>query len=291
MHRCSLILTLCVVAVVSRTAVCDDDFTSRIILPPGVSTYSDTIQGGAMMSGPDTTLGAFDEYGSLFAVDDDGSHLGGFGSGLYGVPVNADGSLSLAISGYDDMDFDGLGDMTGLPHGQSGEFMIYIDVYDQSSTPIELAHFLIDLEPGAVESVWANPGEFDPTCWFDAYIDTSLYVAGLDEIDFVTFTGLTPGDPFVAEITDGTFDTMLGWYDDAGGLISWDDDGGGGLLSRIDGTVPASGVVNLAVTSYDYYFGGCSNGSGVYTLGLTPEPTMVALLATGTLALLRRRQR
>jgi len=135
-------------------------------------------------------------------------------------------------------------------------------------------------------------GSFDPSWDFDVYIDNnSTSTPGADEIDFVSFAGLAPGTSFIAEITAADFDTMLGWYDDSGVLIDCDDDGGAGLLSRIEATVPASGVVNLAVSGYDWYGDGFTTESGCYTLELVPEPVTLALLTVGAAAVLTRRRR
>ncbi len=118
--------------------------------------------------------------------------------------------------------------------------------------------------------------------------DYDLYVK-LDgsDVDFFTFSGLTPGTIFSAETTAGDFDTMLGLFDDDGSLLYFEDSGGIGLLSKLEGLVPASGKLNIAVTGWnDQQFSGFHLLSGDYTLTLTavPEPaTLVLWLLTGVI--------
>lgn len=169
-------------------------------------------------SGVDTILGMFDENGNLVDFNDDGSPFGnGLGSAITGF-VNADGTLDLRVTGFPDFNFDG--DYAN----DAGGF------------------------PGA-------PMPFEPT-GHGASGDYDLYVAlGVDsiqgDVDFVSFPGLEPGREFIAEVTLANFDPILGWYDDDGTLIIVDDDGGDTVLPRIVGTVPDSGVVNIAVSAFD----------------------------------------
>ncbi len=90
------------------------------------------------------------------------------------------------------------------------------------------------------------------------------------DVDFYTFTELTPGSAFTVEITEASFDTTLAWLDDDGEIIYTDDDGGQELLSRIRGYVPLSGNVTLAITAFgDVEFSGQHLESGTYTFILT----------------------
>jgi hypothetical protein len=100
---------------------------------------------------PDTILGAFDESGSLIAVNDDGGPFGSnWGSGIESA-VNSDGSFKLKVTGYNDFNFDGLNDFSGgpcnggsggggcvenEPHPQSGNYELAIKMYqDYLPTP------------------------------------------------------------------------------------------------------------------------------------------------------------
>ena len=81
---------------------------------------------------PDTTMGMFGVggplAGPLLDVSDQSNVFGdGFGSELLGT-VNADGTLNIAVSGYPDLDFDGLRDGGGTPHDQEGDFELFLSV-------------------------------------------------------------------------------------------------------------------------------------------------------------------
>jgi hypothetical protein len=94
------------------------------------------------------------------------------------------------------------------------------------------------------------------------------------DTDFFTFSGLDAGSPFSAEITSGSFDSILGFLDDSGNILATDDDSGEGLLSLLSGTVPASGRLNLGVTGYaDFGLTGAHSQSGSYTLSVVPSYT------------------
>ncbi|MBE9125360.1 MULTISPECIES: PEP-CTERM sorting domain-containing protein [unclassified Coleofasciculus] len=89
------------------------------------------------------------------------------------------------------------------------------------------------------------------------------------DVDFFTLSGLNAGSLFTAEITSGSFDSILGFLDDFGNILETDDDGGSGLLSLLTGTVPASGNLNLGVTGFaDFGLTGNHFQSGSYTLSL-----------------------
>jgi hypothetical protein len=90
------------------------------------------------------------------------------------------------------------------------------------------------------------------------------------DVDYYTFTDLTPGTAFEIEVTEAPFDTTLAWLDDNGDIIYVDDDGGQELLSRVRGYVPLSGNVSVALTAFgDVEFIGQHIESGAYTLTLT----------------------
>ncbi|HEY9650823.1 MAG TPA: hypothetical protein V6C95_09175, partial [Coleofasciculaceae cyanobacterium] len=93
------------------------------------------------------------------------------------------------------------------------------------------------------------------------------------DTDFFSFSGLDAGSRFIAEITSGTFDSILGFLDDSGNILATDDDSGEGLLSLLEGTVPASGRLNLGVTGFaDFGLTGSHFQSGSYTLSLNTPP-------------------
>jgi hypothetical protein len=271
----------------------NDDFSSRTILPAGVTTVSDAISGG-LPPWPDTTLGAFDPAGGVIDYNDDASPLGdGKASALLEMPVNADGSIHLAVSGFDDFNFNGYRDYwetEGLLHQQTGQFELYVDVYGPGGGLVDQVTRGDALAPGSVFTY--DLTGYDPGGTFDAVIDNTVGApTGSDPMDFMSFTGLTPGTPFLALVVSAGFDPILGLFDDGGNLVDSNDDYEESPLPRIAGIVPASGVVNVAVTGYnDQDFAGEHAASGEYTL-VVPEPTGLLLLAAGALVLARRRRR
>lgn len=112
----------------------------------------------------------------------------------------------------------------------------------------------------------------------------------IGEVDFFSFTGLTPGAQMKAKITSADFDTTLGWFDDNGFLIASDDDGGQEILSQLIATVSNDGVLNFAVSGYpDFDFiTGSHNKFGQYQLTLTavPVPAAVWLFGSGLVGLM-----
>ncbi len=105
-------------------------------------------------------------------------------------------------------------------------------------------------------------------------------------MDFWEFT-LEASTEFTAEIIAAEFDPVIGWFDNAGELIIYDDNGGEGLLSMITGIVPENGLVIIGVTGYpDFDFEGNHSQSGEYTLRVVPEPSTLILLGMGALGLL-----
>jgi len=248
----------------------NDDFASRAVLDPGVRTVSDSITAGLPGTGPDTTLGALTQTGTVIETDDDSSPLGdGRASALVAVAVNTDGSIRLRVSGFGDFDFDGDDDIFGNPHAESGPFDLTVTVFNGASQ-VDRQDLAGTLAGGGVRS-FDLPG-YTYGWTFGAVIDNTPNV-GDDVMDFMTFTGLPTGDRFEATITAGTFDPMLGWFDDDGDLIAYDDDGGAGPLSSLAGIVPGAGEVHLAVTGYaDDLFGGDHMQSGAYTLEVALVP-------------------
>ena len=98
---------------------------------------------------PDTTLGVFDEADGLLDVDDDGSFFGdGLASAFIGYPVNPDGSIRFAVSGFGDEDFDGLIDGAAIGHGESGGFDVLLTVSNADGRVIESRDLAGTLVPG-----------------------------------------------------------------------------------------------------------------------------------------------
>lgn len=85
------------------------------------------------------------------------------------------------------------------------------------------------------------------------------------DIDFFSFEA-SAGQYFIADVTRGQIDSVIGLFDAGGVLIAASDDKGTGsnpLLSRIEGVIPADGTYYLAVTfCCDYDFDGVDPGQG-----------------------------
>ena len=272
----------------------------------GYMTVTGDISGGSNALLPDTLLGAFDEFGAKFAEDDDASTMGnGFASGLYRVPINADGSINLAVTGYDDFDFDGQLDRSGgKPHKQSGAYDLYVDIRDAGGD-LTGESFLFEntLVVGLADRIAPDTSSLPAgAASFDAYIDNiSPYIPGSDPVDFFSFTGLTPGDRFEAEIVSGDFDTVLGWFSASGNLLEIDDDiTPTSLLSKLTGVVPEGGELIFAVSGFSdgsemdtIPFDGRHSASGTYgfELNMNPEPATLIFLTAGLPVLLKRRKR
>jgi hypothetical protein len=105
------------------------------------------------------------------------------------------------------------------------------------------------------------------------YIDNTIDGPTPGDVDFFTFTGLTPGTPFAVRTVDPLLeevDTRLGWFSSTGLLLTANDDEEEGILtSRIEGTVPTGGSLTFAVTGVDDpTFMGTHFEGGTYELRL-----------------------
>jgi MYXO-CTERM domain-containing protein len=107
---------------------------------------------------------------------------------------------------------------------------------------------------------------------YGGYGGVNEIVSSSGDVDFVSFIGLNSGDVWVAEtFGDAGFgpDTILGVFSDSGELLAINDDGGENLFSKLGGIVPASGIVNLAVSGFaDFSFEGFHFVDGAYNLKL-----------------------
>jgi hypothetical protein len=222
----------------------NETFATSTVLSPGVLSAIDALAFSAAPI-PDTVLGVRDQFGTIYATDDDSSPLGdGTASGLEFVPTNS-GSIDFAISGHPDFDFDG-------SHSEAGNYRVYVDVYDFFGDLVDELSEDRTLQAGAVHNFsysdfeWIN-GDYD------VYIDNLIAAA---DVDFFTFTGLTPGAAFTATTGDPNntnLDTYLGWFDATGAFLEANDDidpDNDIRLSRLGGIVPAGGTLTFAVTGF-----------------------------------------
>lgn len=218
----------CVALFLTTTAFAaepNESFFEATVLPPGALSVEDEL--GEPMGGsiPDTVVGYRGMFGDIVDYsDDDGPWDTSGGSALYGVSTNS-GAIDFAVTGYDDFGFFG-------GHSQSGDYEVTVYVYDFFGDPVDEFSLTGTLSPGAVDDY-----SFSDFNWFNGSYDIEVnntIRSPTGDIDFFTFTGLTPGVEFSAETLDPTgsgVDTVLGWYDDAGFEITQSDDDAGGVLS------------------------------------------------------------
>jgi hypothetical protein len=110
---------------------------------------------------------------------------------------------------------------------------------------------------------------------------TEIEPTGAD-VDYYRFR-LKAGDVFVARVTSGQLDSLLGLFKitgtgnkQNGTLVAYDDDSGPGTLSTLLYQVPVTGDYALAATTYpDFDFKGAGLSGGRYVLDVfvaTPDP-------------------
>jgi hypothetical protein len=241
-------------------------FSESTVLAPGVLSINDALT-ALPAEFPDTvlvTLNAFDQM--QFFDDDDSIYGNGRASGLSGIEINPGGTINFLVSGYDDFEFVG-------SHEISGPFEVIVDVYDFLGDFVEQIRETRTLAPAAVEEFFFQGDASWNSGMYDVNIDNAVSLAEPSDIDFFTFTGLEPGESFLAEISQDVFtdlDTVLGWFDEAGVLLEVDDDDGFEHLSVIEGIVPANGTLTFAVSGFaDYEFEGIHSQNGDYKLQVT----------------------
>jgi len=178
-------------------------------------------------------------------------------------PTNS-GSIEFAVTGYPDDFFSG-------SHSEFGSYEVFVDAYDFFGDLVDSFSETATLEPGVVDEYsysdfnWLNGS-------YDVYIDNTVGGTTGADVDFFTFTGLTPGVDFSAEtlaVASTSPDTFLGWFDETGSLPDTDDNGGVGFLSYLEGTVPGNGQLTFAVSGYeDDFIEGNHSEEGQYRLQL-----------------------
>jgi hypothetical protein len=264
MQTRSLLVCL-TVALLQSSAVRGDEpnetFATATVQAAGVLSVQDSLSAGEG-DAPDTLIGAQGMFGDIYYVDDDGSPVGnGSASGYGGASTNS-GSINFLVSGYPDDFFVG-------SHSEFGEYEVFVTAYDFFGDEVDSFSERRTLQPGAVDSFsysdfnWLNGS-------YDVYIDNTVGGLTGGDIDFFTFTNLSPGANFAASTSDPLstgIDTFMGWFDQNGGLIDADDDDAGGVLSLIEGIVPANGQLTFAVTGFgDTLFDGGHGAAGDYQL-------------------------
>ena len=259
-----LLLVLVLVGHISGVAAwaADDEpsnnlFVSReTVSPHGQGSISWYIEGATPA---DTVLGAFDEADHLIVYDDDGGP--GSGSALGQVSVNTDGSIHLKVTGWKDLDFDGMKDSNpSEAHTADGLFDLYVAVYDGEGSFVEVVGFPgpHELFPGGVLVFDVEAPGYPSDHAFDAV--TINLIPGRDPHDYMTFSNpadpygggyMALGAPFEAAITYSTSETLLlGWFGDDGSLRDSCSMAKPTVpdLPWLIGEVPLSGEINLGVS-------------------------------------------
>ena len=237
----------------------NETFATATILPPGALLVNDLLT--AQHPFPDTLLGILTAGGEINETNDDNSLYGnGFASGLQNVSV-AGSSIRFAVTGFEDEGFAG-------EHQEVGQYEVFIDVRNSQGATIDSFSELRTLGPSIVHEFM-----FEDEDWQGGAYNVNIENRRPpNDIDFFTFTGLAPNSEFSARTLNPsipTLDTVLGWFDDTGSLITSNDDYGELKLSRIEGIVPGSGQLTFAVTGFgDSDFGGLHSQAGGYSLQL-----------------------
>ena len=266
MLRTSMTAATFALAVLAAPALAsepNETYETATVLAPGVLTIS-----GELLQPPDTLMAAVDLFGGIdygYFSDDDGPHAATFGSALTNVPTNS-GTIRFAVTGWGDDFFDGSHSEFGRYQAVIKAYDLFDDVVDSFSTPIET------LEPGIVQEFTYSDFEWIGGS-YDVYINNVVDFVGWADMDFYTFTGLTPGATFTAETFDPAssgVDPLLGWFNGSEFPSVVDDDSGEGFMALLNGIVPANGQVTLGVTGGgDTSFAGQYSTRGLYDLTLT----------------------
>lgn len=247
----------------------NNTFGSRTFLSAGTLSVSDEI---GSVRGPDTVVGTLGLFGGVDRFDDNNSPFGdGFASAIYGAPIDTGGSFQFYVGGAGDNFL--IGD-----HFESGPYRAFVTVYDFFDDKVDEFFFDETLVPGVTEGFG-----FSDFSWFNGSFDVEIdnTAALSSDVDFFTFTGLTPGQDFTAETTNPNgnefgIDTILGWFDDSGLLIDSNDQANG-FLSEIEGVVPESGQLTFAVTAFnDFTFTGDHGDFFEYGLELSFDTPLAA---------------
>lgn len=135
--------------------------------------------------------------------------------------------------------------------------------------------------------------DFDFDGFEDDGCDDEFCRGEFGDVDFLSFTGLTPGEFFFAQVNSqaGT-DTLLGVFNDEGTPLAANDDFASdispGQTSALGGLVPGNGTLNFAVSgSGDTGFFGQHSEQGNYTLQVQTAPVgLTDNLPMGDLVLL-----
>jgi hypothetical protein len=258
-------ITIAFAANSTRAVEPNNTFGERTILGSGVLAVTDDLAPGSNGDFPDTMIASLNSAGLVTDFNDDGGTWeGSLGSGLSQIPINNDSSFWFIVTGNPDYDFTG-------SHDESGNYHVYVDIFNDFGEFEETIEFDDSLAPGEVDQFYLDG--FNSFYSYNVEIDNTVGGSSQADVDFFTFTGLTVGATFTAEVTQSPFDgfdSYLGWFSDAGILLDADDDDGFETLSLLEGTVPANGQLTFAVTGFgDDDFLGDHDEEASYSLEIT----------------------
>lgn len=281
-HRIILITLLALVYGSHPSAATEtepnDTFATRTVLAPGVLEVSgsldrfidpadaDFVFTGTLVSGMLTphTLGGQTPGALFFGALDNTSRI----DTLLGT-VDESGVL---------LDFDD----DGSPFGDGLADALNGSVNADGSIRFQVTGFPDDTFSGAHEQAGS----------YELYVYLDTFFAA--DVDFLSFSGLTPGELVRVRIASADFDPVLGLYSAIGEPLAVNDDFDGSLLSQLTVTVPGDGMLQLAVSAYpDFGFVGDHGDAGNYSLVIesVPLPAAWLLFAPALAVFLRPRGR
>lgn len=191
----------------------------------------------------DPIMGLFDSNGNLIHWDDDSSPTAALAPAIRGT-ISDNGLLTLKVSGIGDDDFDG------------NEIYYYDNEWDSVE---------FDESSAAIEPHYQS-GQYTLSI-----ITNAVDVQG--DVDFFTLSGLTPGDAFTIAASMSERGVRLGWIADNGAVASISDYSEVTYREQLEGIVPATGQLHIAVSGYDdSSFDGQHTASGAYVLRVESQP-------------------
>jgi hypothetical protein len=242
------------------------------VLPVGQMVVEDDLNGNS--GRPDTLLAQFDPtYGSLLmpGVPTPGVGNGG-GSQLLGVPLRANGSAYFSVTGAPDTAFEG-------DHIQFGKYSVSYQVHNAGHQLVKESTQFEWVTPGFIDNLWLNPDISRPN-WTgytaDVTVNNIVGPGSGDSLDFFLFSGLAANQPFVAEILNPGFNSLIGWYNNSNVLLASGN-------PTVSGVADSMGRAKIGVTGQgDVAFEGAHAETGTYMLAIVPEPAGVVTLGIGT---------
>lgn len=240
----------------------NNSFDSRTVLAAGELSVDGELAAGNADSAPDSVY----QNQTLLEGGVNSYAVSGLTAG---TPFYA--MIDNSISGVDTLlgAFDASGNLLaynddGGPFGIDAASALFGRVNDNGGISLKVTGF--------------NDADFVGEHTMAGQYELSIFLNATPDIDFVTFTGLTPGEHMSAEITAADFDSVLGWFGSDGSFIASNDDiDGTTLLSRLAFNVADDGSATFAVTGFaDFGFVGDHNQSGSYQLALTAVPLPAA---------------